>query len=83
MQPHSSTTFFGPVFRMLAGIALISALGACGYKGALYPAPPPPPDASLTTPPTTPMPKAEQPGTPDPDAATPSAVPAPTLAPKR
>lgn len=82
MQAHSSTTVFGPAFRTIAGIALISALSACGYKGALYPAPPPPPDASLTAPPTTPMPKTGEPETPDSDAA-PSAVPAPTLAPKR
>ncbi|MEO6959056.1 MAG: lipoprotein [Burkholderiaceae bacterium] len=77
MQAHRSTTFFGPAFRTMAGITLISALSACGYKGPLYPAPPPPPDASLTTPPTTALPKAGEPDTPDPNAATPGAVPAP------
>jgi predicted small lipoprotein YifL len=78
MQAHRSITFFGPAFRAIAGIALISALSACGYKGPLYPAPPPPPDASLTTPPTAALPKAGESETPNPDTTTPSAVPAPT-----
>jgi len=50
--PHTAarTTL---VSRIVTSLALVSALGACGYKGPLYlPPPPEAPDASLTAPPT-------------------------------
>ncbi|MBP6019433.1 MAG: lipoprotein [Burkholderiaceae bacterium] len=37
--------------RIVAGIALVASLTACGYKGPLYMPPPPEPDAALTVPP--------------------------------
>jgi len=65
--------------RTAAGVALFSALAACGYKGPLYMPPPPPPDASLTTPPraaSLPEPEADDQANPP---ATPQAVPVPGL----
>lgn len=47
-------------YRIVASLALLPLMAACGYKGPLY-MPPPPPDESLTTPPpaSTPAPAAQ------------------------
>lgn len=37
-------------YRIVASLALLPLLAACGYKGPLY-MPPPPPEEALTTPP--------------------------------
>ncbi len=74
MQAPRATSSAPPVLRRLAGLALLSTLAACGYKGPLYMPPPPPPDESLTTPPTpapapAPAPQAGEAPAPMPGAA--------------
>lgn len=49
--PHTATNAQS-MSRIVASLALLTLLSACGFKGPLYMPPPPPPDASLTTPPT-------------------------------
>ena len=78
MQASHNTTPAQSVYRIVASLALLSALAACGYKGPLYLPPPPPPDASLTTPPASAtLPEAGTPADNASDAATPSPIRAP------
>jgi predicted small lipoprotein YifL len=51
MQAPYIATNAQPMSRIVASLALLTLLSACGFKGPLYMPPPPPPDASLTTPP--------------------------------
>lgn len=52
MHAPRATTPARTFCRIAAGIAVLSTLLACGYKGPLYMPPPPMPEESLTTPPT-------------------------------
>lgn len=52
MQASRTATNAQFMSRIVASLALLTLLSACGYKGPLYMPPPPPPDASLTAPPT-------------------------------
>lgn len=52
--PFKLTPAQTSVSRIVASIALLCAVAACGYKGPLYQPPPPPPDDSLTEPPPAP-----------------------------
>lgn len=72
MQASRTETPASFKYRIVASLALLPLLAACGYKGPLY-MPPPPPEETLTTPPQAPAPR------PAPDdsntaTATPSAV---------
>ncbi|QIM47670.1 hypothetical protein G9Q38_03005 [Pusillimonas sp. DMV24BSW_D] len=49
--------------RIVASIALLWGVAACGYKGPLTQPPPAPPDSSLTTPPAPPDNMSEGPST--------------------
>ncbi|CAM5511230.1 Putative lipoprotein OS=Eoetvoesiella caeni OX=645616 GN=DFR37_102245 PE=4 SV=1 [Eoetvoesiella caeni] len=69
MQALRTATNARSMSRIVASLALLTSLSACGFKGPLYMPPPAPPDASLTTPPT---PKAA------PEQAAPAAAPAAT-----
>jgi len=75
MQAHHAAPPATSMYRIVASLAVLALLGACGFKGPLYmPPPPPPPDASLTTPPESAGPSAAPEEAANPDAATPSAV---------
>lgn len=60
-------------YRIVASLALLSLLAACGYKGPLYMPPPEPPQDSLTKPPRPPAP-APAPDESTTAKATPSAI---------
>lgn len=49
--------------RIVASIALLWSVTACGYKGPLTQPPPAPPDSSLTNPPAPPNNMSEGPST--------------------
>ncbi|HEU0230991.1 MAG TPA: lipoprotein [Burkholderiaceae bacterium] len=76
MKNATDPTITGYLCRIAGGLLLLSALGACGYKGPLYMPKPSPPPESLTKPPTPqPLPSETPPSTPaSPGAATSSAV---------
>lgn len=76
MKNATNPTIAGYLCRIAGGLLLLSALGACGYKGPLYMPKPSPPPESLTKPPTPQPLPSETPSskTATPDAATPSAV---------
>ncbi|HLU20530.1 MAG TPA: lipoprotein [Pusillimonas sp.] len=51
--PHLGTPALFKL-RIVASVAVVPLLVACGYKGPLYMPPPPPPEESLTAPPQAP-----------------------------
>jgi len=51
--PHLGTPALFKL-RIVASLALVPLLVACGYKGPLYMPPPPPPEEALVTPPQAP-----------------------------
>ena len=73
MQAPRTKTPAAFKYRIVASLAVIPLLAACGYKGPLYMPPPPPPEAELTTPPHTPAPAATPAGA-DSATAVPSTV---------
>lgn len=50
MQASRPTAFTSRKHLIVASLALLPLLAACGYKGPLY-MPPPPPEEALTAPP--------------------------------
>ncbi|WP_397474435.1 lipoprotein [Pusillimonas sp.] len=54
MQAPRTKTRASFKYRIVASLALLPLLLACGYKGPLYMPPPPPPEEALTTPPPAP-----------------------------